>query len=182
MPRTLGRSTLQPRFAAALLACAIAAWVVSGCGSSGEKFDSGEADRALAALDAAQEYVDEGRCEAASRRVSALAKQSTNVNADRPELGEAWAGSVSRLQELVARECVEITETTPTDETTAPTGPTEGPTEEPPPVDPTDGGGTTPDNDNDGGGTTPDNDNDGGNPTPPDNTTPEESGGASPQG
>jgi len=51
-----------------MLACAIAAGVVSGCGSTNEEFSAREADNALAALDAAQEFVDEGRCDAASRR------------------------------------------------------------------------------------------------------------------
>ncbi len=164
-----------------MLACAIVAGVVSGCGGSGQDFSAREADNALAALDAAQEFVDEGRCEAADRRVTALAKQSTRVNSDRPELGEAWAGSVARLQELVARECVEITQTTPTDETTAPTGPTESPTDTPPPVEPTgDTGGTT-NGDNQNGNGNNDNGNGNGNGgAGNDNQTtdPGESGGA----
>jgi hypothetical protein len=150
--------------------------VATGCGSSDETFTSGEADRALAALDATQEYVDDGRCTAAARRVRALATQSTHINSDRPELGEAWAGSVARLQTLVARECVEITETTPTEPTTAATGPTEKPTPEPEPTEPTDVTPVEPDN---GNGNNGNGDNNGG--TPNDNqqdTPPEDTGGA----
>lgn len=120
------------RITGALLVAAALA-VASGCGSADETFTSGEADRALAALDAIQEYVDEGRCNSAESRVRALAVQSTRVNSDRPELGEAYASSVARLQELVARECVEITEPEPTTDVTEPTGETPEPTATPEP-------------------------------------------------
>lgn len=153
--------------------------VVSGCGSSDEKFSSSEADNALAALDAVQEYVDEGRCNSARSRVNALAVQSTRINEDRPELGEAYASSVARLQTLVERECVEIKPDMPTPETaatgatgeepTAPVDPTGGGDEPVTPVEPDTGGGTP--NNGDNGGNTPDN----GNETPP-----ADSGGAGP--
>lgn len=164
---------MRARELAATAVCALALFVVSGCGSSDEKFDPGEADRALAALDALQEYVDEGRCNAAESRVRALAVQSTRINSDRPELGEAWASSVARLQELVVRECVEIREPTAPTGDTGETGPTEEPTGTPEPEptpdpepqpEPT-GGGQQPDQPQDGGG----------------NDAPPDSGGASPQ-
>ena len=124
---------MRARELAATTICALALFAVTGCGSSDEKFASDEADRALAALDALQEYVDEGRCNAAESRVRALAVQSTRVNRDRPELGEAWASSVARLQELVVRECVEIREPTSSTGETGETGPTEEPTGTPEP-------------------------------------------------
>lgn len=163
--------------------CALIA-VVSGCGSSDEKFSASEADNALAALDAVQEYVDEGRCNRARSRVNALAVQSTRINEDRPELGEAYASSVARLQTLVERECVEITPDMPTPETAAtgatgeeptePVDPTGGGDEPVTPVDPDNGGGA-PNNGNNGnnGGDNPDNG--GGNDAPP-----ADSGGAGP--
>lgn len=133
MPRKLGPliSYARSGFAALLVVSALA--VVSGCGSSDETFTAGEADRALAALDTIQENLDEGRCNSAESRVRALAVQSTRVNSDRPELGEAYATSVARLQELVARECVEISEPAPTEEVTSPTGETPEPTGTPDP-------------------------------------------------
>lgn len=135
VPRKLGPVT-TPQFArgivgALLTAAALA--TTSGCGSADETFTAGEADRALAALDAVQEYVDEGRCNSAESRVRALAVQSTRVNSDRPALGEAYASSVARLQELVARECVEISEPEPTEQVTEPTGETPEPTGTPEP-------------------------------------------------
>jgi hypothetical protein len=136
VPRTLGKSDLLARAVAAALLCALIA-VISGCGSSDEKFSDSEADNALAALDAVQEYVDEGRCNSARSRVNALAVQSTRINDDRPELGEAYASSVARLQTLVERECVEIKPDMPTPETAATGATGEEPTE---PVDPTGGG------------------------------------------
>lgn len=179
MPRTLGKSDLLARAVAAALLCVLIV-VVSGCGNSDEKFSDSEADNALAALDAVQEYVDEGRCNRARSRVNALAVQSTRINDDRPELGEAYASSVARLQTLVERECVEITPDAPTPETAAtgatgeeptePVDPTGGGNEPVPPVEPDNGGGGAPDNGNNGGGT-PDN----GNSEPP-----ADSGGAGP--
>lgn len=155
-----------------LTAAALA--VVSGCGSADETFTAGEADRALAALDAVQEYVDEGRCNSAESRVRALAVQSTRVNSDRPELGEAYASSVARLQELVARECVEISEPEPTEEVTEATGetpatpePTATPEPQPEPQ-PAPQPQPAPDNNQ------PDT------PVQPDTPTPGDSGGASP--
>lgn len=165
---------MRARELAATIFCALALFVAAGCGSSNEKFEDGEADRALAALDALQEYVDEGRCNAAESRVRALAVQSTRINNDRPGLGEAWASSVARLQELVVRECVEIREPTEPTGDTGDTGPTEEPTGTPEPEpeprpqpqpEPT-GGGQQPDQPQNNGG---------GNDTPPD------SGGASPE-
>lgn len=159
--------------AASLVVSALA--VVSGCGSSDETFSAGEADRALSALDSVQEYVDEGRCNSAESRVRALAVQSTRINSDRPALGEAYASSVARLQELVARECVEISEPQPTEEVTSPTGDTPEPTATPDPKpepeptpDPAPQPEPTPD-------PAPDT------PTQPDDTSPDDSGGASPQ-
>lgn len=163
-----------------MLICASLA-VVSGCGGSNEKFTSSEADNALAALDAVQQNVDDGRCSRARSRVNALAVQSTRVNEDRPDLGEAYASSVARLQTLVERECVEIKPDSPTPATAA-TGTTGdvSPTE---PVHPT-GGGDTPVNPDNGGGTdTPVNPGNGGDQSPgPDNnnTPPADSGGAGP--
>lgn len=134
VPRKLGPDTptVARKITGALLIAAALA-VVGGCGSADETFTQGEADRALAALDAVQEYVDEGRCNSAESRVRALAVQSTRVNDDRPQLGEAYASSVARLQELVARECVEIKEPEPTADVTEPTGETPEPTATPEP-------------------------------------------------
>ncbi|MGK2878685.1 MAG: hypothetical protein ACSLFF_08970 [Solirubrobacterales bacterium] len=179
MPRTLRRPGPFARAACAGLIGALLLFA-TGCGGTDEKFTSGEADRALAALDAVQEYVDEGRCSAAARRVQALAVQSTRINNERPDLGEPYASSVARLQTLVERECVEIAPASPTPETAA-TGAT-GEDEPTAPVEPT-GGGTdvpaTPDNgtdgNNTGGGDT------GGDQSPaPDNSPPADSGGAGP--
>lgn len=133
VPQKLGPLISYARFGLAALLVASALAVVSGCGNSEETFSAGEADRALSALDSIQEYVDEGRCNSAESRVRALAVQSTRINSDRPELGEAYASSVARLQELVARECVEISEPEPTKEVTAPTGETPEPTGTPDP-------------------------------------------------
>lgn len=179
VPRTLGKSDLLARAAALALLCALIA-VVSGCGSSNEKFSFSEADNALAALDAAQEYVDEGRCNSARSRVNALAVQSTRINDDRPELGEAYASSVARLQTLVERECVEITPDTPTPETAATGATGEEPTK---PVDPTGGGDepVKPVEPNNGDGSNPDNrNNGGGSPDSGNNNPPADSGGAGP--
>lgn len=179
VPRTLGKSDLLARAAAAALTCALIA-VISGCGSSDEKFSNSEADNALAALDAVQEYVDEGRCNRARSRVNALAVQSTRINDDRPELGEAYASSVARLQTLVERECVEIKPDTPTPETSATGATGEEPTE---PVDPTGGGDepVTPVEPDNGGGGAPDGGNNGGGPPDGGNDTPPaDSGGAGP--
>jgi hypothetical protein len=173
------------------LICASLA-VASGCGNSNEKFSSAEADRALAALDSVQEYVDAGRCARARSKVNTLAVQSTHVNDDRPQLGEAYASSVARLQTLVDRECVEIKADSPTP-STAETG-TTGEASPTPPVEPT-GGGETPATPGDGTGNGNGNGNPGGNgngkgngkgngngnQTPgPDDTPPADSGGAGP--
>lgn len=147
MPRTPGSSTTFTRLAAAAIFIALVAFV-SGCGSSDETFTSGEADRALAALDAIQSLVDDGACTKAARRVNTLAVQSTHINKDRQALGEAYASSVARLQTLVARECVEIMPTSPTPAVTETTGTTGG--NEPPPTPDT--GGTVPDTGNNGDG------------------------------
>lgn len=182
MPRTLGKSDLLARAAAAALLCALIV-VISGCGSSNEKFTDSEADNALAALDAVQEYVDEGRCNSARSRVNALAVQSTRINDDRPELGEAYASSVARLQTLVERECVEITPDMPTPETAATGATGEEPTE---PVDPTGGGGdepavpVEPDDGNGSPGDGNNGNNGGGNQDNGNDTPPADSGGAGP--
>ncbi len=184
VPRTLGKSDLLARAAAAALLFAVIA-VISGCANSNEKFSNSEADNALTALDTVQEYVDEGRCNRARSRVKALAVQSTRINDDRPELGEAYASSVARLQTLVERECVEITPDMPTPETAATGATGDEPTE---PVDPTGGGGepvvpVEPDNGNGspGDGNNGNNGNNGGgNPNNGDETPPADSGGAGP--
>lgn len=183
VPRPTGISPLAKRALIAAIVCALCA-ALSGCGSSNEKFSDAEANRALDALDGVQESVDEGRCELARKYVNRLAVQSTHVNDDRPELGDAYASSVARLQTLVSRECVEIAAPSPTEAVTAPAGPTGG-TENPNPTNETGGGtdngggngtgtGTGTDNGGAGGGT----DNGGGNGGNP--TTPENSGGAGP--
>jgi hypothetical protein len=188
VPRTLGKSTFPVRLALAALFCALLVGA-SGCGGTNEQFTEGEADRALAALDAVQEYVDAGRCAAASRRVNVLAIQSTHVNEDRPDLGEAYASSVARLRDLVVRECVEITPTGPTPDVTPSTGATGD--AEPTPASPTDGGTTPPDNPDNGngndgnnggadGGNGNGNGNGNGQDTTPDETPPADSGGAGP--
>lgn len=173
IPRLFSRAACAGLIGAVLL-------VASGCGGTDEQFTSGEADRALAALDAVQENVDDGRCTAAARRVRVLALQSTRINNERPDLGEAYASSVARLQTLVERECVEIAPEPPTPETAA-TGAT-GEQEPTAPVEPT-GGGTdvpAPPDDGGAGGDTGGGDT-GGNPAPaPDNTPPADSGGAGP--
>lgn len=147
---------------------------VAGCGSANEKFTDGEAERALAALDAIQGYVDEGRCASASRRVNRLAVQSTRINNERPQLGEAYASSVARLQTLVTRECVEIMPTSPTPAVTESTGETGG-TDEPPTNDT--GGGSVPDNGTGGGNGQGNNGNGNGNGGPADGGTPDNNGG-----
>lgn len=184
VPRTQGKSNFPARAIVAALLCALTV-VVSGCGGTKEQFTSAEANRALAALAAIQAYVDSGRCSAASSRVNALASQSTHVNRNRPDLGEAYASSVARLKSLVARECVEITPDSPTPETTAATGAT-GTDNGPTPAEPTGGGTTppdTPDNGN-GTGTGGDTGNGTGGDTGGQNTTPAnppaDSGGAGP--
>lgn len=171
----MGPLISHARFLMAALLVVSALVAVSGCGSSDETFSAGESDRALTALDSIQEYMDEGRCNSAESRVRALAVQSTRINSDRPELGEAYASSVARLQELVARECVEISEPEPTEEVTSPTGETPEPTGTPDPTpepeptpDPQPQPEPTPD-------PVPDT------PTPPDDTGSDDSGGASPQ-
>lgn len=180
VPRKSGNHPALARILGIVSACAVVA-VFAGCGSSDEKFTSGESSRALAALDAIQEFVEQGRCEAARKRSNALAIQSTHVNDDRPDLGEAYASSVARLQVLIARECVEIAPEGPTVDVTPATGSTGGET----PVEPTapaGGGGTDNGGDGGGGGGAPDNGGQnggdgggGGDTTPPDN-----SGGAAP--
>jgi hypothetical protein len=174
--------------AAVVLAVCVAAFALSGCGSSNEKFSSAESDRAMAALDAIQQYVDDGECAKAQSRVNKLALQATHINEDRADLGEAYASSVARLQELVDRECVEITPTGPTTEPTDSTGPTSEPKPDVTPTpetggnNDTTGGGAQPDN-TPGGGDQNNGDNngqqDGGDQTQP---NPGDSGGASPQG
>lgn len=164
-----------------MLLCAIAV-TAAGCGASSEKLSQSDADRALAALDSIQELIDEGRCKAAQRRVDLLIAQASNVNSDRQDLGTAYAKSAERLQQLVARECVEIKETSPTDEVTASTGST-GASETPEPTNTPDAPQTDPTN----GGTVPDPPNpdagNGGNAEPDGNTNeaPAESGGVRPQ-
>ena len=193
VPKTPGcekTNALRPRVLAALAASACtAALVFSGCGSSDQKFSSAESNRALAALDAIQQYVDEGECAKAQSRVTVLAGQAAHINRNRPDLGSAYASSVARLQELVDRECVEITPSGPTSEPTASTGATSTPQPEPTPTPDTGGGGggdtgggAQPDNgntngDQNNGGNTNGNGNGNGN-----QTAPGDSGGASPQG
>jgi hypothetical protein len=144
-----GISPSRTRSVAAIALCALAA-AISGCGSSNEKFSSGEADRALAALDEIQQNVDQGRCTAADRRVQVLINQASRINSDRPDLGAAYARSAERLQQLVTRECVNVKEASPTDEVTGTTGPTDeptkstGPTETPNPPEPEPTGTPTP--------------------------------------
>lgn len=110
---------------ATLLACF--ALFAAGCGDSNERFDSGEADRALAALDTLEDAVAEGRCNVAKSRVRALIGQAQVVNRDRPELGAAYAESLEQLQSLVETECVEE-QTEPTEPVTGETGATDEPT------------------------------------------------------
>lgn len=143
----------------AVLSVAVVATVAAvGCGRSGEQFTAAEADRATAALNAVQEMVDDGRCADAQRRIGTLATQATNLGAERPDLSEAWAASVGRLQTLVRRECVEIEPEQSTPPVTAPAGPTERepePTPKPPddgPTSPPDNGGSPDQPDNNQGG------------------------------
>lgn len=138
------------RLTAVLLGLALAT-ALSGCGSSDEKFTSGESERALTQLSSIQRLVANGRCEAAAKAANKLAVQSTHVNEDRPELGEAWAGSVAQLQRLLTRECVEIEPMSPTPAVTEPTGATETPVT-PEPTSPTDEGNNTDNTDNGTGG------------------------------
>ncbi|MFT4048902.1 MAG: hypothetical protein QM648_03595 [Solirubrobacterales bacterium] len=183
MPRQPGIPPHLKRALVAALICALCG-VFYGCGSSDETFTNAEAGRALAALDGVQESVDEGRCELARKYVNRLAVQSTHVNDDRPELGDAYASSVARLQTLVTRECVEISAPSPTDEVTASTGTTGG-TDVPNPTDETGGGTDNGGNTDNGTPTNPDT-GDGGAGTGTDNGTgngtggSENSGGAGP--
>ena len=147
VPRIPGIDRSRARILAATLLCAVAAGA-AGCGTSAEQFTQSEADKALAALDSIQSLIDDGRCKAAQRRVQLLIDQASKINRDRPDLGAAYAKSAERLQQLVARECVEIKEaTSPTGEVTGTTGadgPTSTPeptaTPEPPAPEPTGGG------------------------------------------
>lgn len=149
---------------------------LSGCGSSDEQFTTGEANRAIAQLNSIQRLVADGRCEEAAKASNRLAVQSTHINEDRPELGEAWAGSVAQLQRLLTRECVEIEPESPTPEVSEPTGATETPTV-PEPTAPTDEGDNTGDGDTgDGGAGGQDNGTDNGQQEPP----ADNSGGAGP--
>jgi hypothetical protein len=120
----LGKTPPIARLAATFLLAATLI-VTSGCGGSSESFSSGESRRALATLDSIETAVDDGRCQTAVRLVGRLAAQANHVNSDRPDLGEAWAGSVARLSSLVLRECVEISAAEPTAPVTVDTGPTE---------------------------------------------------------
>lgn len=187
MPNSPGQHRARSWLLAVALAC-LFLLTASGCGGAGEKFSQGEASRALDALDSLQADIDDGRCQDAARQVNRLAVQSTHVNEDRQQLGEAWASSVARLNQLVVRECIEITPTGPTPTTTTDSGPTTtGPTEPAKPTKPD--GGNPPDN----GGQTPGGQNGGqnggaggGDTTPPDNGNggnsqpPADSGGAGP--
>lgn len=123
---------------------AIVVLAATGCGGGGETFTAGEADRALAALDALEAAVADGHCGTAESRVNALIGQAQAVNRDRADLGAAYAQSVDRLQQLVTNECREA-EPEPTEPVTGETGQTETsePTPEPTapvPVEPTGGG------------------------------------------
>lgn len=135
--------------AAAVIAAIVLAAAAGGCGGSGETFTATEADRALAALDTLERNIADGRCGAAQSRVAALARQAESVNGDRPELGAAFAESVSRLQELVASDCEEA-EREPTEPVTGATG---EPTEPTGTAEPTGGG--TPEPEPTGGGVQP---------------------------
>lgn len=174
----------RQRLARALgaIALCVALAALAGCGSSDEQFSSGEADRALAALDAAQEQIDDGRCSAVQRSINKLATQASHINEDRPELGEAWAQSVQRLRALALRECVEITPEGPTPAITPETGATgRDPDQSPEPDTPS--GPTAP---GDGGAnpdqpdTEPDQPSGGNQGGGGDTTVPEDSGGAAP--
>jgi hypothetical protein len=158
------------------LLIALAVSVASGCGSNTEQFSSGESKRALAALGSIEAAVEDGRCETAQRLVSRLVAQASHVNDDRPELGEAWAGSVARLSNLVQRDCVEISATEPTGPTTTETGPTETVEEPVTPQEPVTPSTPDPPVDN-GTDQTPA---DGGAGGQDDTTTPDGSGGAGP--
>lgn len=157
------------------------ALIATGCGSSDEQFSRGEAVRADAALDYVQNNVEAGRCSRAQAGINRLATQASNVNDDRPELGEAWAASVARLSTLIMRECVEITPEGPTSGATTPeTGPTKPvePTEPTEPVKPPtdDNGGQ----DDGGTGTNPGGQDDGQDNGSGNQTAPDNSGGAAP--
>lgn len=173
MPEKPGKSSARLRATAVVVGFAVLT-ALSGCGGSDEKFTTSEADRAISTLNSIQRLVSNGRCEAAAKAANRLAVQSTHVNEDRPELGEAWAGSVAQLQRLLTRECVEIEPMSPTPSVTEPTGATETPAQ-PEPTAPTDNGDNTDNTDNGDGGAGQDNG--GGNEpdTPADN-----SGGAGP--
>ncbi|MBI4898526.1 MAG: hypothetical protein HY827_09210 [Actinobacteria bacterium] len=127
-----------------IVSLTLAAFAAGGCGASNQKFSGGEADRALAALDALEAAVSEGHCTSATSRVNALIGQAQTVNRDRPDLGAAYAQSVEQLQRLVATECRER-KSEPTEPVTGKTGqtgatePTPEPTA-PPNPQPTDGG------------------------------------------
>ncbi len=142
------RPASRGRFSACLIALlTVAAVFVTGCGAGNEKFSGGEADRALAALDALEAAVAEGHCDTATSSVNALIDQAQSVNRDRPDLGAAYAQSVEQLQKLVATECRER-DTEPTEPVTGETGQTDVTEPTPEPTSPTSpeptGGGTQP--------------------------------------
>lgn len=164
---------------AALVLGVLIGVLIAGCGQPDEQFTSGEAQRAIAALDAIEQNVGDGRCATARRRVDTLVLQAGHVNDDRPSLGDAYAQSVSRLQELIDRECVEVMPTSPTPSVSEPTESTGGRDQTP-----TGGGGSPtptpetpgPENPGTGGNQGGDNEPDSGGDTAP----PEDSGGAGP--
>lgn len=159
MPRPLGIvfsgfRSIAFVFGRAQLALAIAglALALGGCGRSGETFSAAEADRVLAALDTLESNLADGRCTAADLRVAALARQAQIVNADRPDLGAAYAESVSRLQELVTDQC-KTAKKKPVEPATGATGKPVEPTGTTGTAEPTGGG--TPEPQPTGGGVQP---------------------------
>ncbi len=96
---------------------AIVAAFASGCGVQ-QQLTSAEVDEALAALDAVEQAVDEGRCEDARDAAQRLSNQALQTTGN-GDFVSAYRESADRLEELVARQCEEAPS-----EPTGPTGPT----------------------------------------------------------
>lgn len=113
---------------------------LAGCGGSRESFSASEAGQALAALDLLESNLADGRCTAADSRVAELARQAQSINSERPDLGAAFAESVSHLQDLVDRQC-KAAKKKPREKVTGATG---EPTESTGATEPTGGGAPEP--------------------------------------
>ena len=104
------------------LGAASAGLVACGGKSNPHLLSAGRADRVNQALDEVQAAVDEHNCQGASRAVSRLDDQLSNLPADTdPRLRDNLRQGASALQREAAKECAQTTATTPTTTETTPT-------------------------------------------------------------